>query len=103
LWPESLEEQPPTSIAGVLRLRAEALRKDDDFVEGPKHGQVCKRREKIEKVTGSQDDVFVRALTKNIPTDLALTGHVGPVGFDSRIGGGSDHVVILDAEYGLAC
>ncbi len=29
--------------------------------------QVYKKHEKIEKVTGSRDDVFVGVLTKNIP------------------------------------
>jgi hypothetical protein len=49
-WPESLEEHPPTSIAGVLRLRAinpslcdgsaRRFAQDDDFVGlGRKHLQ----------------------------------------------------------------
>ncbi len=74
LWPESSEEHLPTSIAGVLRLRAvnpllwdrsarrfaptaRRGRQDDTFLEGIKQHLVgCKKHEKIEKVTGSQDD-----------------------------------------------
>ena len=74
LWPESSEEHLPTSIAGVLRLRAinpllcdrsarrfaptaRRGRQDDAFLEGIKQHLVgCKKHEKIEKVTGSQDD-----------------------------------------------
>jgi len=40
---------------------------DDGFVEGAKTRLVVQRQEKIEKVTGSQDDDFVGVLTKNIP------------------------------------
>ena len=36
---------------------------------------MCERNEKIEKVTGSQDDDFVGVLTKNIQNKLALMGH----------------------------
>ena len=57
----------PTSIAGGLRLRAinhllfdrsaRRFAQDDAFSEGTeKHLVGCKKREKIEKVTGSQDD-----------------------------------------------
>jgi hypothetical protein len=70
LWPESCEEHLPTSIAGVLRLRAITLplcdrsarrfAQDDGFVEGLKNillaTYVCKKYEKIEKVTGSPRD-----------------------------------------------
>jgi hypothetical protein len=34
----------------------------------------CRKHEKIEKVTGSQDDVFVGVLKKNILNKLALMG-----------------------------
>ena len=72
LWPESSEEHLPTSIAGVLRLRAinpllcdrsarrfaptaRRGRQDDAFLEGTKQHLVgCKKHEKIEKVTGSR-------------------------------------------------
>ena len=74
LWPESSEEHLPTSIAGVLRLRAinpllcdrsarrfaptaRRGRQDDAFLEGTKQHLVgCKKHEKIEKVTGSLNE-----------------------------------------------
>ncbi len=77
LWPESSEEHLPTSIAGVLRLRAinpllcerpaRRFAQDDAFLVG------CKKHEKIEKVTGSptarrgrRDDNYVDLL-RSIP------------------------------------
>jgi len=40
---------------------ARRFAQDDDFFAGLKHpGYVCRKHEKIEKVTGSQDDGFVR-------------------------------------------
>jgi hypothetical protein len=79
LWPESSEEHPPTSIAGVLRLRAisspscdrsaRRFAQDDGFEEGvEKHLVGCKKYEKFEKVTGSQDDDFVGVLKKAFQT-----------------------------------
>jgi hypothetical protein len=35
-------------------------------------GSVCRKHEKIEKVTGSVDDGFVAVLKKNLPNKLAL-------------------------------
>jgi hypothetical protein len=63
----------PISIAGVLRLRAikpivcdrsaKRFAQDDGFVGGLKIQLIGIS---IEKVTGSQDDVFVGVLKKNI-------------------------------------
>ena len=84
LWPESSEEHLPTSIAGVLRLRAinpplcdrsaRRFAQDDAFLQGTKQHLVgCKKQEKIEKVTGSptarrgrRDDNYVDLL-RSIP------------------------------------
>jgi hypothetical protein len=41
---------------------------------GLKYSWICIKHEKIEKVTGSQDDDFVGGLTKNIQNKLALMG-----------------------------
>jgi hypothetical protein len=71
------------STAGVLRLRAKSAvsrdksvrrsAQDDGVVGGLEIRLVgCRKHEKIEKVTGSQDDVFVGILKKNIPNKLAL-------------------------------
>ena len=67
MWPENSEEHLPVSIAGVLRLRAinpllcdrsaRRFAQDDGFAEGTEEHLVAyEKREKIEKVTGSQDD-----------------------------------------------
>ena len=77
--PESSQEHLPTSIAGVLRLRAikpsvcdrsaKRFAQDDGFVGGLETADwICRKHEKIEKVTGSQDDDFVGVLKKNIQT-----------------------------------
>ena len=47
-----------------------------------KHLVGCKKHEKIEKVTGSQDDDFVGVLKKNIPNKLAQS----QVKFSRRFG-----------------
>jgi hypothetical protein len=45
---------------------ARRFAQDDAFLEGTeKHLVGCKKREKIEKVTGSQDDGFVGVVRKN--------------------------------------
>ena len=85
LRPESSQEHLPTSIAGVLRLRAirpavcdrsaKRFAQDDGFVGGLKYSWLdMQKTRKIEKVTGSQDDVFVVSLKKNIPNKVALMG-----------------------------
>jgi hypothetical protein len=38
------------------------------------HSWICRKHEKIEKVTGAQDDDFVGVLKKNIPNKLARPG-----------------------------
>jgi hypothetical protein len=46
---------------------AKRFAQDDGFVWGLEMQLVgCRKHEKIEKVTGSQDDVFVEILKKNI-------------------------------------
>jgi hypothetical protein len=74
------------STAEVLRLRApsavsrdKAVRRcaqDDVFVRGLEIQLVgiCRKHVKIEKVTGSQDEVFVGVLKKNISRKLAPVG-----------------------------
>jgi hypothetical protein len=73
------------STAEVLRLRATSavsrdrsvgrFAQDDGFVWGLETQLVgCRKREKIEKVTGSQDDDFVGIWTENILNKLALMG-----------------------------
>jgi hypothetical protein len=80
------------SILGVLRLRAieppvcdrsaKRFAQDDGFVEVSRAsntaGWFCRKHEKIEKVTGSQNDGFVGVFTKNILNELALMGE-GPL------------------------
>ena len=45
------------------------------LLEGLKYNWlVCRKHEKIEKVTGSQDDDFVEVVKKNILNKLALMG-----------------------------
>jgi hypothetical protein len=67
LRPESSQEHLPTSIAGVLRLRAikpsvcdrsaKRFAQDDGFFGGLEIQLVgCRKHLKIEKVTGSRDD-----------------------------------------------
>jgi hypothetical protein len=67
LRPESSQEHLPTSIAGVLRLRAikpsvcdrsaKRFAQDDGFVGGLKYSWLdMQKTRKIEKVTGSRDD-----------------------------------------------
>jgi hypothetical protein len=72
--PESSQEHLPTSIAGVLRLRAikpsvcdrsaKRFAQDDGFVGGLEIQLVgyAEKHEKIERVTGSQDGPFGNAL-----------------------------------------
>ena len=51
----------------------DSFAQDDAFLGGTeKHLVGCKKRERIEKVTGSQDDDFVGVLTKNILNKLTL-------------------------------
>src|SRR6266702_7415500 len=82
-WPESCEEHRPTSILGVLRLRAlnplsgdssaRRFAQDDGLVGVLKNMLVgCTKTREIKKVTTSQDDVSVGGLKKNIPNKLAL-------------------------------
>jgi hypothetical protein len=73
LWSESLEEHLPTSMAGVLRLRAvnpslcdgstRRFAQDDDFVEWPKTWLGVQKTRKDRKVTGSRDDNSFVTLT----------------------------------------
>src|SRR5580692_2941070 len=67
LWLESWEEHLPTSIAGVLRLRAisrplcdrcaRRFAQDDGFVGGKKHPvSYAENTKRSKKVTGSRDD-----------------------------------------------
>src|SRR5271154_3164987 len=68
-WPESFEDHLPTSIAGVLRLRAisrplcnrsaRRFAQDDGFVGGSRNIRlVVQKTRKIEKVTDSQARLF---------------------------------------------
>ena len=85
MWPESSQEHLPTSIAGVLRLRAikpfvydrsaKRFAQDDGLVVEVENVWLgCAKHGKIEKVTGSQDDDFVGGLKKNTPNRLTLVG-----------------------------
>jgi hypothetical protein len=79
--PESSQEHLPTNIAGVLRLRAIKLSvydraakrfaQDDGFVGGLK----CNWLNIVEKVTGSQDDVLLGVLKRNVPNKMGFTTH----------------------------
>ena len=56
----------PSAVSRDKSVRRFA--QDDAFLEGiEKHLVGCKKHEKIEKVTGSQDDDFVGGLKKNTP------------------------------------
>jgi hypothetical protein len=77
LRPESSQEHPPASIAGVLRLRAikasvcdrsaKRFAQDDGFVANLEiAGLGMLKHGKLKKVTGSQDDGFVGGLERQL-------------------------------------
>src|SRR5580658_10211619 len=85
LWPENPEEHLPTSIAGVLRLRAinpllcdrsaRRFAQDDAFFEGTEKYLVgCKNAKGSKKSQALRMTVFVGVSTKNIVHKLALMG-----------------------------
>src|SRR5271156_4447148 len=54
---------------------AKRFAQDDGFVGGLNTGDwICGKHENIEKVTGSQDDVFCGSFDENIQNKLALMG-----------------------------
>jgi hypothetical protein len=82
---------------------AKRFAQDDGCAEGLTHiWRICRKHEKIEKVTGSQDDDFVGGLKKNIQNKLALMG-VSP-GFPVDLVGVDElHAAFFDESRTRAC